>query len=313
MKDESRPTISVIIPAYNRAQTLPRAIRSVFEQSFHDWEIIIVDDASSDETEQVVREWVGPRISYLRHAHNRGPSPARNTGIQAARGTFVAFLDSDDEWLPEKLANDIAVFRSHGDDLGLVYGGEFFLDAHGGQVKLVPAIGGRVYDQLLARDFIGSCSRVTVRRSALETVGGFDEGLVNEEDWDLWVRIAKAFEIGFVPQCLVKRHFGPGQITSNLGSLRRIFEGKARVIEKHRSQMPAPVLARHLAVLAGLLFNYDISRARGLALESLRLKISQPRLLSALVISLFGVNTYRYVFSRWAGLMHSLYMGRANV
>ena len=305
--------MSVIIPTYNRAGTLPRAIKSVFAQTFHDWELIVVDDASSDETPQLIRDLFDTRIKYLRHDCNRGPSGSRNVGIEAARGTYIAFLDSDDEWLPEKLAHDVQVYSSRDDDTGLVYSGELILGPQDAVERLPPTLHGRAYDDLLAGDFIGSCSRVTVRRDALEIAGRFDEQLVNEEDWDLWLRIAKSFSIGVVDECLVKHYVGHEQLTSQAGGLRRIYEGRARIIAKHREQMPPATLAKHLGDQAGLLLNYDLPGGRKLGFESLRLRLLQPPLLAALMISLLGTGTYRTVFSQWARLRHGRYMGRVQV
>ena len=95
---ESKPTVTIIIPTYNRAHLLGRAIRSVLTQTFHNWELIVVDDASTDNTKEVAYSFQDPRIHYLCHETNRGGPAARNTGIREARGLYIAFLDSDDEW-----------------------------------------------------------------------------------------------------------------------------------------------------------------------------------------------------------------------
>jgi glycosyltransferase involved in cell wall biosynthesis len=312
MTDRRRPLISVVVPAFNRANTLPRAISSVFSQTFDEWELIIIDDGSRDETQQLVSGIRDPRVRYLRHECNRGPSAARNTGIRAAQGTYIAFLDSDDEWSPEKLALDLHVFNSR-DAVGLVYSGVCYRDPRGRVVRDTPSIQGRVYAQLLAHDFIGCCSRVALRKTVLDLVGSFDERIINEEDWDLWVRITERYEVGCVKDCPVIRHYGVGQITSSPGSLKRIYEGRALAIGKHRDRMPPAVLAGHMTVLAGLLFNYDIPAARKLARRSLGLSLWQPRLLLAVFISFLGLRVYRYLFSRFANLSHYLYMGRASV
>ncbi len=107
------PRISIIIPAYNRADVLPRAINSVLSQTFTDYEIIVVDDASTDETSAVARNFNGP-VHVIRHEVNRGPAAARNTGIEATSGAYVAFLDSDDEWMPEKLGRQIGLLEGLG-------------------------------------------------------------------------------------------------------------------------------------------------------------------------------------------------------
>ena len=101
------PVVSVIIPTYNRAHLIGRAIRSVLDQTYQDWELIVVDDASTDDIPGIVKGFTDGRVKYIRHDENKGAAAARNTGIQAARGAYIAFLDSDDEWLPEKLERQV--------------------------------------------------------------------------------------------------------------------------------------------------------------------------------------------------------------
>src|SRR5438132_12765470 len=109
---KTAPTVSVIIATHNRARLLRRAIHSVLAQTFEDWELLVVDDGSTDNTETIAVSLQDLRICYLRHEVNRGLSAARNTGIRISRGEYVAFLDDDDEWLPKKLERELEVFRS---------------------------------------------------------------------------------------------------------------------------------------------------------------------------------------------------------
>ena len=122
--------VSIIIPVYNRAATLPRCIASVLAQTIADWELIAVDDCSSDESIQVIESFGDPRIRVLRHEQNRGAGPARNTGMLAAQGTYIAFLDSDDEWLPAKLERQIAALEKTGRDCAFVTLRRLVLTAH---------------------------------------------------------------------------------------------------------------------------------------------------------------------------------------
>ena len=120
-KSISNPGISVIIPTYNRAHLISRSAKSVLAQTYPDFELIIVDDGSGDNTEEIIEALADPRIRYLRHESNRGVSAARNTGIRAARGDYIAFQDSDDEWLPQKLEKQLGLFeQDNRGDLGLV-------------------------------------------------------------------------------------------------------------------------------------------------------------------------------------------------
>ena len=179
------PKVSVVIPTYNRAQVVWLAIRSVAVQTFPDWELIVVDDGSADDTERIVQAFRDPRIRYIRQDRNRGQSAAQITGIAVARGGYVSFLDSDDEWLPGKLASEVALFESAGGRIGLVYTGKMLVDEQGRVIKVrIPRAEGRVCEELLEWDFIGSCSRVSVRENILAAVGGFDETPINWNDWD---------------------------------------------------------------------------------------------------------------------------------
>src|SRR6056297_1399486 len=117
------PTVSVIVPTYNRADSLPRTIDSVLAQTHDDLELVVVDDASTDDTETVVERYEDDRVTYLEHATNRGGSAARNTGIRASDGDYVAFLDSDDEWHPEKLERQVRELESRSEEWVAAYCG----------------------------------------------------------------------------------------------------------------------------------------------------------------------------------------------
>ncbi len=208
----ARPAVTVVIPTFNRAAIVVRAIRSVMRQTCQDWELIVVDDGSTDGTEQAVKGLSDNRIKYIRHDRNRLAGAARNTGIRYAQGEYVAFLDSDDEWPPEKLQKELEVFRNSDPAVGLVYTGKMILDETGRVLEIRMATkSGWVFDALLDSNFIGSSSLVTVKKQALERVGGFDETLVSHQDWDLCLRVARVSRIASVPNCLVKRHLGSDQ------------------------------------------------------------------------------------------------------
>jgi glycosyltransferase involved in cell wall biosynthesis len=307
----ARPVVTVVIPTFNRAAIVGRAIRSVLGQTCQDWELIVVDDGSTDGTEPVVTAFSDNRIKYVRHDRKLGGGAARNTGIRCAQGEYVAFLDSDDEWLPEKIQKELEVFQSSDPAVGLVYTGKMMLDETGRVLEIrMPTKSGWVYEALLDGNFIGSCSRVAVKKQAVERVAGFDETLVAHQDWDLWLRVARVSSVAFVPNCLVKRHLGSGQIT---GSLRRICEGRERILQKYRSEMKPRTLARQLAVVALFLFNYDPRRARALAWEGLRLRPLQPPLVAGVAASVLGINFYRWLFKKLAVWRQRTYLGQARI
>lgn len=184
------PTVSIIIPAYNQSQFLGDAIRSALGQTWAELEVIVVDDGSTDETPAVCREFSDARFRYVRQP-NRGLSAARNTGIREARGEFLSFLDSDDQFLPEKLEVLLAAFERDA-ALGLVAGQAVLIDQRGRPL-------GEVFDRPLPDDptelllvnplHVGS---VLLRRDWQARVGLFDESLRSYEDWDMWLRLALA-------------------------------------------------------------------------------------------------------------------------
>jgi glycosyltransferase involved in cell wall biosynthesis len=204
------PRVSVVIPAYNHARYVGEAIRSVLAQTFQDFEVIVVDDGSTDETGEVVAALKEPRITYVRQS-NRGQAAARNTGIRASSGEYVAFLDDDDLWLPDKLETQVGVLDSRA-EVALVCSDHYVFDEQTGETL------GRLWhdrpfhywidpfkaardplEALLRRGCFIAPSATVVRREALLAVWGFDESFEkNHEDWDLFVRICRRFPIATV-------------------------------------------------------------------------------------------------------------------
>ena len=206
------PLVSAIIPTYNRACVLERAIRSVLNQTFRDFELIVVDDGSSDGTAKILSRFDGRLTAVCQK--NRGVSAARNAGIAHAQGELLAFLDSDDEWLPDKLARQVAVFDParqrfvcHTDELWRLNGQEVR------QKPIHRKQGGHFFERALERCLI-SPSSVMLSRALLERVGSFDETLPAAEDYDLWLRITAFHEVAFIPEPLVVKHGGqPDQLS----------------------------------------------------------------------------------------------------
>jgi glycosyltransferase involved in cell wall biosynthesis len=188
--------VSVVIPTYNRAEIIGRAIRSVQAQTFEDWELIIVDDASEDETEEVVAAFEDTRIRYIQHVENRGGAAARNTGIKHSKGKYIAFLDSDDKWLAKKIEGQLRVFREKDERVGLVYTG-LRREGHRRGTKL-PEHHGWVAEELILKNPIGSCSVGIVKAEAARRVGGFDEDLPSAQDKDFWLRISRKYKVSYL-------------------------------------------------------------------------------------------------------------------
>jgi glycosyltransferase involved in cell wall biosynthesis len=201
----SNPTVSVVMPTHNRAALLGRAIRSVLAQTHTNWELIIVDDASRDNTAAVVAGFADARITYVRNEVALGPAGARNTGIAAAAATdYLSFLDDDDEWLPRKLELQLELFRTGAPDLVAVGCGRIDVDEKTTAVRL-PDYRGHVFEHLLARRARGyGAQLIMVRRRKDEPELLFDRELQPLEDADYSMRQALRGTFDFVPEALVR-------------------------------------------------------------------------------------------------------------
>ncbi len=241
--------VSIVIPAFNRASQLPRALDSVLAQTVSDWEIVLVDDGSTDATREVVaryRDRIGDRLRYV-FQDNRGPGAARNRGIERARGRFVAFLDSDDEFLPKKLERQLALV-SRCPDLGFVYsdfsyretGGAFVYSAFAVRhptAREVPCepVGpalfrcrGSLFDTLIRGYFICTITGL-VRRDVLEEGVRFPEDLRFGEEWLFYLRVARRCDAGFVDEPLSVYHHHEGSLArfdrlQNVENFRRLLQ-----------------------------------------------------------------------------------------
>jgi glycosyltransferase involved in cell wall biosynthesis len=201
----SRPFFTVVIPTYNRSQLLRGAIQSVIDQTFRDFELLVVDDHSSDETKQVIESFKDDRVNYILNDRKSGGAGTRNCGIFRAQGQWVAFLDDDDIWLPEKLEIQYKKINEVDNSTGLIYSGFSFRSSRkrwNGHV-FMPKRQGRMLDDLLYDNYIGALCTVIIRTDILNNIGGFDERFSAHQDLDLYVRVAAVSNITFVSQCLV--------------------------------------------------------------------------------------------------------------
>jgi len=193
------PKVSVVIPTYNSAPYIAKTLESVFVQTYKDYEVIIVDDGSTDDTREVLKPFLH-RIRYI-YQDNRGPAAARNMGIRLAEGEYIAFLDSDDRWLPEKLRLQVEHLTSN-PEVGLVYTDIGIIESGPRAVNYakVRKHSGFVFWELLGTNFIPTTT-VMVRRECFEKLGPLDESPIVQgaEDYDVWLRIARHYKIGYIP------------------------------------------------------------------------------------------------------------------
>jgi glycosyltransferase involved in cell wall biosynthesis len=286
------PKVSAVITTYNRAHFLKRAIRSVLEQTFQDFEIVVVNDASRDNgaTDAVVESFHDPRIKYFRHESNKGIGVTRNTGVLNSSGKYIAFLDDDDAWLPKKLELQCGLFDSSSDAVGVVYTGIYRLEWKIKKItgQRIPRHRGHILDALRERNCIGTSSSVMIRRGCFDKVGLFDDALPYGEDFDMWLRLAGEFQFEYTeePLVLYSRH----DVKLSTNDARRL-SGVERLLEKHGKFFSTDErrYARFHFNL-GLLYCYNgnVGKSRRALLKAINLSPYQAKFYYYLGISLLG-------------------------
>ncbi len=205
----SQPLVSIILPTYNRSQTLRRSIRSVLCQYYQSIEVIVVDDCSTDNTAEVVHQLDDPRIIYIRHNENRGAAAARNSGILAAHGELIAFQDSDDEWLADKLLSQVKCLEASGAEYGAVFCGKMLYGRNAARkfgarlATHVPGeehktLTGDLHVALLNENFISVQTLIVKKPLLIDNMCFFDPALRCNEDWDFNIRLSKFTKFLFV-------------------------------------------------------------------------------------------------------------------
>jgi glycosyltransferase involved in cell wall biosynthesis len=230
--------VSVIIPSYNMAHYLPQAVQSVLVQTYSNVEVQIIDDGSTDDTPQIVRQWKDdPRIRVHRQP-NGGLSHARNQGIALTRGPFIALLDADDTWVPEKLARQIPLFQSR-PELGVVYSDYQRMDGDGRPISRgeIALHRGWVSGALLIENFVSASSAV-VRRECFERHGGFDVALRTGEDYEMWLRLSPHYRFDFIAEPAIQYRIWGGQMSKDF---RARYEVGMRTMENFLARNPAVV------------------------------------------------------------------------
>lgn len=205
------PFFSIILPTFNRAHTLPRALQSVAQQTFKDFELWVIDDGSTDKTTELVQKFRTefPKLNmHILHGPNRGVSHARNLGIQNSSAPWLAFLDSDDEWLPEKLKLQAEFINKNPESL-VVHGEEIWIrnEVRVNPMKKHKKSGGKIFIPSLELCLM-SPSTIAIKRSVLNDIGGFREDFQVCEDYDLWLRITAQHSVDFIDKPLIKKYGG---------------------------------------------------------------------------------------------------------
>ncbi len=232
------PKVSVVIPAYNSMKYLPETLESVLQQTFTDFEVLIINDGSSDNIVQWVSGLVDPRVKLICQ-ENQGLSAARNTGIAHAQADYIAFVDADDLWAPTKLEKQVRCLNAD-PEVGLVHAWMALVDERGkstGRV-LKSSVEGYVWEQIVQCNNI-ACLSVMVRRCCFDTMGLFERNLRSVEDWDMWIRIATRYPFAVIKEPLVYYRQLPNSMSKNCQVMEQSFH---HVIEKAFQSAPTDLL-----------------------------------------------------------------------
>jgi glycosyltransferase involved in cell wall biosynthesis len=291
-------TVDVIIPSFNAAKYLLAAIESVISQTFDDWQILIVDDGSTDTTAEVVAPFLdrlGPKIRYIEQV-NRGVSAARNTAILASTAEFLALLDADDVWLPCRLSESLKVLAER-PQAGLSYGLIRNMDSEGRPGSSwegnLGHAEGHIAPYIYMRSVELPSPTITVRRKCIDEVGVFDESLRITEDRDLWLRIAQRHEVEFVPRILALYRSSPGSLTTDP---KRMLEAQLKFIRKHYGEEGCGLRSRQAALALCYKQQADNLKMQGRASAALW---SSLQAVTLYPLSMGNVRTAGSLFVNW--------------
>jgi glycosyltransferase involved in cell wall biosynthesis len=253
-----KPLVSVIIPTYNSADYIEEALESVFEQTFQDFEIIVIDDGSTDGTGEILKKY-GERVKYL-FQENGGPASARNRGIRIARGEYIAFLDADDLWVSTKLEKQVSLFhqRKH---LGMVTTGACSFDEKGvfgySTDKRKTLMVGDIARNIFLRSNIGTPT-VMVRKEVFDSIGFFEENIRQAEDDNMWIRITAHYDVELIDEALIKIRNHPGRMTLNKSELLKSVQTSIQLLRtkygdtvKKKIEKAVPIKISHVQFSIG--------------------------------------------------------------
>lgn len=291
------PSVSVVLPVFNRVGSIRAAVESVLRQTYADFELLVVDDGSTDGSMQALADLTDPRVRLMANPRNMGAGAARNTGIRAARADWVAFQDSDDEWLHAKLEKQMARLAAAGPDCVAVYCGMAVVgevEALAGRrtrLRYVPdseieTVEGDILPTLLLKS-LASTQTLIARRETLNLCGGFDETLPALEDWDCAIQLARRGPFAFVDEPLVIQYFSTNSITRHRD---RRLDARQKIVEKNFD-----LLRGHAAILAEHYRNIAGEQRRLGQLAAARHSMNQALRLMPFDLRLWGTSAYLWL------------------
>jgi len=291
------PEVSVIIPTYNRADKIFSTITSVIKQTFTDIEIIIVNDGEDDKSVQdVIDKFDDKRIRLLRNQRKKGSNGARNTGLENANGKYIAFLDDDDSWYPDKIQKQIIKFNESSKKVRFVYSGFEIesIEKPGFSRKIFPPKKGYVANEIISGNFVGSPTPL-IDISVFAETGPYDENLQSSQDWELWIRISEITEFEYVDEVLAKYVIHGNQISTDLNkkiiSFDYIMKKHSNLYKKNKKAFAS--IYKKTAVLS--LMNGRIKNCRERIIKALAIDWLRLDLIVHLILSFFPAIYRQYV------------------
>lgn len=298
------PLVSVVMPSYNRAHTIGRAIDSVLQQSYQNLELIVVDDGSSDDTVAIVKGYSDPRVKLVELQQNSGPSIARNVGAEMAMGEFLAFQDSDDEWLHGKLARQVEALSADSELMFVSATIVRWLKGMG-RVELVPPDSlpsgdnrEAILRRLLRKNYAWTQTWL-VRRSIFESLGGFDPNVSRIEDWDFVIRVTQQYKVKHIKEPLVMVYQTPGSLLSDKTLL---VAGYQFLLSKYRQLLegyPAQRAAYHRAIAYHQFEQGQASEARKSSFEALRAAPQKVKNWMFFLLACSGSGVFNFIRRRY--------------
>lgn len=270
--------VSVVLPTLGRIERLERALESIASQTYTTYEVIVVDGNSSEDVKKFLAEF--PEHYQYRQQSGTGLSNARNIGIRAAEGDYIAFLDDDDQWYPEKLSRQVEVMRSAPTTSAFVYTGIKSVNSEGELIRIKHPTTVPTIDQLLTRNYVGAPSSVLVRRECLEKVGCFDESLPSREEWDLYIRLCSRYDTEVISSPLVIKEKHPGSMSADVELIKRDWKA---LYQKHKEKYTQGISKKfwanyHLVLCRKYADQSEIAQARRHAFRSLQYRFDMGTL-----------------------------------
>jgi glycosyltransferase involved in cell wall biosynthesis len=295
---ENRPSVSIVLPTYNRAKFIGQAITSALGQTYENIEVLVVDDGSVDDTSDVMRTFSDARLNYIKLASNVGRSSARNKALQMARGDYIAFLDSDDYYLPQKIEMQVQFLNDH-PDVDMVYTGSACVDTDDRPIQYFyrAPVSGRIYNEIaFFKPLTITLPTVMLRRRVLAKVGSFDEQMERFEDTDFWRRIAKHFNIAGIDEvtCHIRSHGGNDIRSFEPASFKRAIDYYVEKVFREDGDIDPSILgagARRLYELYGSAL-LGVPGAKQLALELQQKGKAYFNPLVSIIIPVFNGSNY---------------------